>query len=111
MIKFTIISLLLFLVSCEPSQQKFNSKSWNYIDGTYNHRDLMIQDLMENVLHKGMKYNEVEKILGKPNGNRFSRKISYEIYYEFMSEENRCLTFYFSKDSTILKYSRVVWKN
>ena len=109
--KFTIITILLTLFSCEPAQQKFNCKHWKYIDGTANHRDVMIQDLMENVLHKGMKYNEVESLLGKPNQGKFYKKINYEIYYEFLNEEHRVLTIYFSKDSTILKYSRVVWKS
>ncbi len=111
MLKLLIISILLTLVACEASQQKFDSKQWIYIDGNYNHRDLMIQDLMKSILYKGMKFKEVEKILGKPNELTFNKKVTYEIYYNFYDEEHRELNIYFSKDSTISKYTRVVWKS
>ena len=46
-----------------------------------------------------MKYVEVEKLLGKPNENKFSNEITYEIYYDFNYEDRRTLTIYFSNDS------------
>ncbi len=104
-----IISILFVSISCSENNHKFNSREWKYIDGSYNHRDKMLVDLMENILHKGMKYVEVEKLLGKPNENKFSNEITYEIYYDFNYEDRRTLTIYFSNDSSITKYERKVW--
>ena len=111
MLKFSKLFILFILVSCEAPQQKFNRKEWNHIDGSYNHRDLMIQDLMKNILHKGMTYKELEKILGKPNEQSFSKKVSYELYDNFYREESRELIIYFSKDSCITNFARVHRKN
>jgi outer membrane protein assembly factor BamE (lipoprotein component of BamABCDE complex) len=111
MLKFSILFVLLALSSCEAPQQKFNRKEWNHIDGSYNHRDLMIQDLMKNVLHKGMSYKELEKIVGKPNEQSFSKKVTYELYYNFNQEERRELIIYFSNDSCITNFARVSRKN
>ena len=105
--KITSYFILLFLtISCSPNQQKFNSNQWKHIDGSYNHRDLKYNDLINNVLHKGMKYKEVEKLLGKPNENKFNQKISYELYFDFNNEETRELQIRFSKDSSIINYKR-----
>jgi hypothetical protein len=109
MIRFLIVLILLSFISCKPNQEKFNRKKWNYIDGSYNHRDIMIKDLMETKLQKGMKYSEVEKILGKPNEGQFNKKITYEIYYDFYKEEHRELDIYFSNDSTIINFKRIIW--
>jgi hypothetical protein len=111
MTKFSMLFLLLAFASCEAPQQKFNRKEWNHIDGSYNHRDLMIQDLMKNILHKGMTFKELEKILGKPNEQSFSKKVSYELYYNFYQEESRELIIYFSNDSCITNFARVHRKN
>lgn len=108
MLKFSILFVLLAFASCEAPQQKFNRKEWNHIDGSYNHRDLMIQDLMKNILHKGMSYKELEKIVGKPNEQSFSKKVTYELYYDFYQEESRELIIYFSKDSCISNLARVI---
>jgi hypothetical protein len=98
-------------MSCETKQIKFNSKQWKYIDGTYNHRDQMVNDLMDNVLFIGMKNKEVEKLLGKPNEIKFNNKATYEIYYDFHREERRVLKIYFSKDSTISKFCKSVYRS
>ena len=111
MLKTRTYFLSLILFSCVAKQQHFDIKSWNCVDGTYNHRDLMIEDLMNNFLHKGMSYNQVENILGLPNENKFNSNIRYEIYYDMMSEETRYLKISFAKDSTIMKYSRVIDKD
>jgi hypothetical protein len=70
----------------------------------------MIQDLMKNVLHKGMSFMELEKIVGKPNEQTFHTKVSYELYYNFYQEESRELIIYFSKDSCITNFARVIRK-
>ncbi len=110
MLKFSIPFILFILVSCEAPQQKFNRIAWNHIDGSYNHRDLMTQDLMKNILHKGMTFKELEKILGKPNEQTFRTKVSYELYYNFYQEESRALIIYFSKDSCVTNFARVTRK-
>ena len=107
----SILIILSVFISCSVNNKKFNSRNWKHIDGTYNHRDDMVLDLMKNVLHKGKHYKDVEKLLGKPNENKFHKKITYETYYEFINEEHRTLTIYFSKDSLITYYKRNVWES
>jgi hypothetical protein len=68
----------------------------------------MYNDLIENVLYKGMKYNEIEKLLGKPNEHKFNQQISYELYFDFDNEETRELQIHFSKDSTLINSARKI---
>jgi hypothetical protein len=106
--KSSFYILLILLISCSHNQQKFNINQWKHIDGSYNHRDLMYIDLIENVLYKGMKYKEVEKLLGKPNEHKFNQQISYELYFDFNNEETKELQIYFSKDSTLINTVRKI---
>lgn len=69
---FILISFLLF--SC--SKKKFDKKVWNsdFIDDkiTYENRNEMLDDLLENHKLNGKKISEIENILGKLDEHNFS---------------------------------------
>lgn len=56
---------LLLMTYCSPQQSAFNKDDWNFKeDGLYQKRKYLINDLVENHLHKGMQFREVENLLG-----------------------------------------------
>lgn len=108
-IKNTILfSLITILFSCQ--NQKFDRKIWNKTDGGYNLREPMVDDIIKNHLYTGMKYTDVIKLLGKPNGKMSkNNKIYYVVFYDFYEELHMCLTINFTNDSIVKSYSKVVW--
>ena len=110
-----IISILL--ISCEQKQVKFEQNKWdarNDID--YNHREFMIQDLKENYLKPGIKYKEVEKLLGKNYNERSedSIQLQYEIYTDFGTDidpvETKTFIVNFTSDSVFVNTRIDHWK-
>lgn len=112
-----IFLIVILLISCEQKQVKFEEKKWktrNDID--YNHREFMIQDLKENYLKPGIKYNEVEKLLGKNYNERSegSIQLQYEIYTDFGTDidpvETKTFIVNFTSDSVFVNTRIDHWK-
>lgn len=107
---YTIIFLIpVLLISCEQKQVKFEQNKWktrNDID--YNHREFMIQDLKANYLKPGIKYKEVEKLLGGNYNERSedSIQLQYEIYTDFGTDldpvETKTFIVNFTSDSVLV---------
>ncbi len=106
-----IFIFLIFesLISCKHEQIKFSQSQWNMRnDIDYNHREFMIQDLQKNYLKKGMKFIEVEKLLGEnqyePESD--SIQLQYEIYTNYGNDidpvETKTLFVNFNADSTLV---------
>ena len=71
---FAYISILIFAISC--TNKKFDKTIWNsdFTDDklTYENRNEMLDDLLENYELKGKSISEVEKIMGKFDEHSFS---------------------------------------
>lgn len=61
--------LIFFAVSCKP-EMKFNREEWNSSEDfiTFENRDAMLNDLLENYSLKGKNREELEKIFGEMDG-------------------------------------------
>ncbi|MGV3612870.1 MAG: hypothetical protein ACO1N0_18055 [Fluviicola sp.] len=93
-------------------EQKFNKRIWNEIDGSYNPRDPMVKDIMENHLYIGMKYADVINLLGDSTMKMDKNQtISYEVYFDNYTELNKCLTIQFTNDSLVKSFKKVEWTN
>jgi len=99
----------IFLISCEQKQVKFEQNKWKTLDDiNYNHREFMIQDLKENYLKPGIKYKEVEKLLGGNYNERSedSIQLQYEIYVDFGTDidpvETKTFIVNFNSDSVLV---------
>ncbi len=96
---------------------EFEKSKWNKsLDGFYEYRENMIQDVMENRLKKGMKLNKVIELLGEPRN--YQNKNNHEIYEIMVNYglnidpmEGKELHIEFDKDSTIIDYKLKYWKN
>ncbi|WP_341905774.1 hypothetical protein [Fluviicola taffensis] len=114
--KSILLILMTLLVSCwqqkEQKEQKFNKEIWNEIDGSYNIREPMVNDVMENHLYIGMKYADVINLLGDSTTKMDkNHKIYYEVYYDFHTELNKGLSIQFTKDSLVKSFKKVEWTN
>ena len=117
-VKILISFLLFVLVSCQTQNEKFDRATWNKrTDMFYDNRNKMIDDLMENHLHKGMTFKNVIEMLGNHENysDLDSNTIGYEIYVDYGSDidpiETKTLLITFSKDSTITDFRLNHWKN
>jgi hypothetical protein len=64
---FILINILI-LISCGNSENKFTKELWNEKEDIhYEKRKYIVDDLVENYLQIGIKYNEVIELLGQPN--------------------------------------------
>lgn len=76
----------------------------------------MVNDLMMNYLHKGMRYNEVISLMGQPGNFKDMKEnsVCYEImtYYglDIDPVENKNLIIEFSNDSTLTDFKLTHWK-
>jgi hypothetical protein len=111
----TIVGLIFF--SCEQEQIKFNQNQWNTPDDIlYNHRETMIKDLQTNYLKKGMKLNDVEKLLGENQltGEEDSIQLQYEIYTDYGSDidpvETKTFIINFNADSALINTHVYHWE-
>lgn len=121
--KITIQKVFFFLIlstilGCGPKEIEFSKVKWTKnVDGFYMHREEMISDLMKNHLHKGMKYKEVEDLLGKPE--KYSDLENNVIAYGIMVDygwnidpvETKTLKIELTKDSLVNDYEILHWKN
>lgn len=111
---FGLASLMLFL-SCS-NEVKFEKKGWMTIeDPIYppSSREKMLGDLLENHKLIGLKYSQMEKLMGLPDG-KDSNSAYYRIVVEYGSDIDpvytKNLIFQFSKDSTIISTKVNNWK-
>lgn len=112
-----LYTIILSFTSCKPEQTKFNQTQWktrNDID--YNHRELMIDDLAKNYLKPGIKFHEIENLLGKNDfvNEQDSLQLQYEIYVDYGSDidpiETKTLIVNFDSDSTLTKIRIDHWE-
>lgn len=110
----SFLIIILIFVSCKQEQIKFNQSQWNTPDDIdYNHRELMIEDLSKNYLTHGMKFVDIEKLLGKNqlSDEKDSLQLQYEIYTYYGSDidpiETKTLIINFCADSTLTN----IWIN
>ena len=111
------MTLLAGLVSCRQTGITFDKELWSVsIDGFYEHREKMITDILENRLSKGMTYQSVIDLLGKPANfaNLDSNEIGYEVFVDYGWDidpvETKTLLINFSSDSTISDFKLDHWK-
>lgn len=110
---YTII--LIFICSCNFNK-KFDSKKWKAVDGNNfsKIREPYVNDLMENYLYKGLKYDSIIKLLGQPDAGRdVARGVGYCLYLEFDGIEpvlEKDLIIEISKDSLVTNYKVVTWE-
>lgn len=110
--------LVLLISSCAIQDKKFDSKTWQAIDGNNfsELREPMVNDLMENNLYKGMFYYQVIQLLGKPDifGSAQKNEIGYCLLQDYSWDidpiETKDLIIELNKDSTIKSYKIVNWK-
>lgn len=79
------LAVLISGTACER-QEKFDTEKWLVkVDMDYPHRDLMIEDLINNRQIKGLKYPELVKLLGEPERNwqADSNKYYYQIVEDY----------------------------
>ncbi|MHA7944885.1 hypothetical protein ACJOV8_017540 [Formosa sp. 3Alg 14/1] len=116
--KKLILICFCLLVACRPKQMKFEQSKWNKsVDGFYDYRENMVNDLIENHLQKGMSYKNVIDLLGEP-GNYMDIEPN-EIVYEIMVDyewnidpmEGKDLYIKFGKDSTLINTRLEHWEH
>ena len=113
--------LLLILIislfnSCINKSQKFEKIKWNKSeDGFYLYRENMVEDLTKNYLKKGIKYEKIISLLGKPQNLNDEKQntISYELMTDYGLDidpvEVKTLKIKLTKDSTLLNYRIEHW--
>jgi|SRR5690554_6559549 len=116
--KIFLLIVITLLSSCGVKDMEFEKSKWNErFDGFYEYRENMVQDLMENHLHKGMDLKKVVELLGEPDNsqNRRENEIIYEIMVDYGWNidpmEGKELYIEFDKDSTITDYRVEHWKH
>lgn len=65
--RIIIIFSFYFLAACGDKQVEFEQSKWSEnIDGFYKFREVMVKDLMEKHLKRGMTYKQITDLIGKP---------------------------------------------
>ncbi|MEJ2104389.1 MAG: hypothetical protein P8X47_07420 [Ignavibacteriaceae bacterium] len=114
-----IIAILgLFLLSnCGVKQMKFDRQKWNKeSDGSYEYRENMVNDLIENHVRKGMTYKQLIDLIGKPGnyGNLDNNTVAYGIMEDYGWDidpvETKTLMIELTKDSLVKNYKVEAWK-
>jgi hypothetical protein len=112
-----IILSLCFLSACGDKQVEFEQSKWNEsIDGFHQFREVMVKDLMENHLEKGMTYRQLTDLIGKPE-NLANLKIN-TIGYTLMEDygwdidpvETKTLMVELTNDSLVQDFKIEQWK-
>jgi len=116
--KKSFLILFIILMSCGVKDKKFDKATWNdREDMFYVNRESMVNDLMKNHLYKGMSYQELIGLIGKPEnfGNLGNNKIGYEIYVDYGWDidpiKGSNLLIELSKDSTVIGYKLEKWEH
>lgn len=112
-----IIICLCFFASCGNKQIEFDQSKWNKsIDGFYEYREVMVNDLMNNHLEKGMNYQQLTDLIGKPEN--IANLKAYTIGYTIMEDygwdidpvETKTLLIELTKDSLVKDFKVEDWK-
>jgi outer membrane protein assembly factor BamE (lipoprotein component of BamABCDE complex) len=112
-----VILIITIFSSCTNKTQKFEKGNWNkIIDGFYVNRENMVEDLTNNYLKKGMKYEKIMLLLGNPQNlnDEMENTISYELMTDYGWDidpvEVKTLKIKIAKDSTLLNWEIEHWK-
>jgi len=84
--RLMIIFSLCFLAVCGDKQVEFDQSNWNKsVDGFYQFREVMVKDIMENHLKKGMTYKQLTDLIGEPEnfGNLKTNTIGYTLMEDY----------------------------
>jgi len=112
--KLIVLVGLVGLSNCGTKQMKFDKQKWNKeIDGFYEYRENMINDLIDNQLSKGMTYCQLTNMIGEPTNyaNLDSNTIAYLIMEDYGWDidpvETKILRIELTKDSLINNFKLV----
>lgn len=118
-VRILIVAILLF--SCNPPLEKFSTAGWKKVADlkSYNHREGMMKDLLKNHLHKGMKYEDVVKLLGITDLYDSPQKDSIQLIYTISEDyeddidpsEGKNFVLKFNKDSVLCHYYVEEWEH
>jgi hypothetical protein len=107
--KYFLFFTLLFASCTQP----FTSSGWRLVyDFGHPNREEMVDDLIAHHLHAGMRYQEVDSLLGPPEGRIGTplTKTSYDVVVNYGSDIDPVDVSYLAlqwKDSVLVEY-RVV---
>jgi len=111
-----LVVALIFIVGCENfGKTRFDKAKWSEdyeIGFPPPSRNKMLTDLVENHQLKGVRYNEVVKMLGQPD-IRDSASFNYEIAIDYSGIDPvyiKYLEFNFSRDSIITAFHVEEWE-
>jgi len=112
---FFVIFISMIMISCN---KRFDKTEWLSGDGieNYPYRNKMINDLLTNYKLKGLPYNQLIDLIGKPQSNiqNDSNWISYPIKinygYDIDPIYTKYLTFKLSRDSVVIDFKINEWK-
>lgn len=115
-IALTVITSIL-MVACGHREIKFDAQKWTKeIDGFYEYRENMVNDLIENHLNKGMTYTEMTNLIGEPEkyGEPEKNIVAYGIMEDYGWDidpvETKVLFIEFTNDSLIKNIEIKHWK-
>ena len=96
---------------------KFDQSKWNVsVDGFYKYRESMINDLMNYHLKKGMTYNQLTELIGKPENisNLKDNTIGFTIMEDYGTDidpvETKILLVALTTDSLVKDFEIKHWK-
>jgi hypothetical protein len=116
---FCYIVLICLSISCSRDIP-FDQEKWNEkVDFFYTYRKQMVNDLVNNHLKLGMKLNEIECLLGKPDGidsiSTEKNGIIYGIIEDYGWDidpiETQDLILTFNTDSSLCRVKLTTWKS
>lgn len=112
-----LFTLVLLPSACGQQEMKFDKQKWNKeSDGFYEHREDMVNDLLENHLIKGMTYWQLTDLIGIPENysNLDSNTIAYCIMENYGWDidpiETKTLMIVLTNDSLVKNYKVEHWK-
>ena len=115
--KLIIIFCICFFGSCGTEQLEFEKSKWNEsVDGFYKYRESMSKDLMETHLKKGMTYQQLTDLIGKPENfaNLEPNTIGYTLMEDYGWDidpvETKTLMIELTTDSLVKDYKIEHWK-
>lgn len=113
-----ILLVLITITACGSKEIEFDKLKWSKkIDGFYQYREEMIEDLMSNHLHKRMTYKEVTDLLGNPENysdlekNTLAYGIMENYGWNIDPVESKTLMIKLTKDSLVSSFELIHWKN
>lgn len=115
---FYITFLLLTILCCGHKDTVFDKAKWSQkIDGFYQYRDEIVEDLISNHLRKGMSYKELQNLLGEPENytdleeNTIAYGIMEDYGWNIDPVETKTLRIELTEDSLVSGYKIIHWKN